>query len=78
VTFHLQPCFAYLEQREGAFPHAEAAAKEALALPIYAEHSDAQQSQVVDEIAQLYDLSHGSAAAAVPPRPGVLRSACAS
>ncbi len=54
VPFHLQPCFAHLELREGAFPHAEQAAREALALPIYPELSEAQQAYVVDEIAKFY------------------------
>jgi dTDP-4-amino-4,6-dideoxygalactose transaminase len=54
VPFHLQPCFAYLEQREGAFPHAETAAREALALPIYPELTEAQQAYVIDTIARFY------------------------
>ena len=50
VPFHLQHCFAYLGHREGAFPESEKAARETVALPIYAELSEPQQAHVVDRI----------------------------
>ncbi|HEX3760825.1 MAG TPA: DegT/DnrJ/EryC1/StrS family aminotransferase, partial [Kofleriaceae bacterium] len=54
VPFHLQPCFADLGYRRGAFPHSERAAAEVLALPIHPELAPAQQAYVVDRIAGFY------------------------
>src|SRR3954468_8410399 len=55
VPFHLQPCFADLGYRRGAFPHAERAAQESLAIPIYGEMTASQQDEVVATIGQFVE-----------------------
>jgi len=52
VPFHLQECFADLNYERGAFPHAEKAAAQTIAIPIYSEISTAQQQTVVSAIAE--------------------------
>lgn len=53
---HLQPALASLGLRPGSFPAAEAAADEALALPIYPELTRARVETVVEEIARFYRI----------------------
>ena len=51
VPLHAQRCFAYLEHEPNDFPHAQRAAAEVLALPIYPELTAEQREYVVREIA---------------------------
>jgi dTDP-4-amino-4,6-dideoxygalactose transaminase len=52
VPFHRQACFADLGHDTARFPHADAAAAEVVALPIYAELRDDQLQRVVEAIGQ--------------------------
>ena len=54
VPLHLQDCFRYLGYSKGDFPAAEQAARDSVALPIYAELSAEQQHYVVDQIRSFY------------------------
>jgi dTDP-4-amino-4,6-dideoxygalactose transaminase len=47
---HLQPAYAHLGHRPGAFPNAERFAATCLSLPIYAELSPSAQEYVVDRV----------------------------
>jgi dTDP-4-amino-4,6-dideoxygalactose transaminase len=64
LPFHMQPCFADLGYRQGQFPHAERAANESLAIPIYGELDLAAQQTVVAAIAEFVLKSAGNRVAA--------------
>jgi dTDP-4-amino-4,6-dideoxygalactose transaminase len=54
VALHNQECFSYLNYKPGAFVHAEKAADETLAIPIYSELSSEQKKFVVENIRTFY------------------------
>lgn len=51
---HLQPAFAYLGYTDGAFPHAEQASQQVLALPVSPRMTEQQQKTVVRGIAEFF------------------------
>jgi dTDP-4-amino-4,6-dideoxygalactose transaminase len=54
VPLHLQECFQYLGYVEGSLPEAERAAREVVALPMYAEITEEEQRVVVQAIVDFY------------------------
>src|SRR5262245_6896052 len=54
LPLHLQPCFAYLGYKEGAFPESERAAKEVISLPVFPELTRSQLNEVVDAVTSFY------------------------
>ena len=54
IPLHLQPSFAYLGYGEGDLPESQRASREVLALPMFPELTEREQSWVVEAIAEFY------------------------
>lgn len=54
LPLHLQPAFSYLGMKAGDLPVAEEAAREVVALPMFAELTEAEVGSVVGAIAEFY------------------------
>jgi dTDP-4-amino-4,6-dideoxygalactose transaminase len=54
LPLHLQPCFAYLGYKKGAFPESEKAAREVLSLPVYPELTQSQLDEVIGAVRGFY------------------------
>jgi dTDP-4-amino-4,6-dideoxygalactose transaminase len=50
LPLHLQPCFAYLGYKPGAFPESEKAAGEVVSLPVFPELTRAQLDEVITAV----------------------------
>jgi dTDP-4-amino-4,6-dideoxygalactose transaminase len=54
LSLHLQPCFAYLGYKRGAFPESERAAQDVISLPVYPELKQAQLDEVINAVRGFY------------------------
>jgi len=54
LPLHLQECYSFLKYRRGDLPISEKASEEVLALPIYPELTEIQQTMVVETIKKFY------------------------
>ena len=54
LPLHLQPCFSYLDYKQGSCPESERAAAEVLSLPIYPELTTSQLDEVIEQVRAFY------------------------
>jgi dTDP-4-amino-4,6-dideoxygalactose transaminase len=54
LPLHLQECYSFLKYRRGDLPISEKASEDVLALPIYPELTEGQQTMVVEAIKKFY------------------------
>ena len=54
LPLHLQPCFAGLGYQPGEMPESERASREVLALPLYPEMTEEQQTLVIKTVREFY------------------------
>jgi dTDP-4-amino-4,6-dideoxygalactose transaminase len=59
LPLHLQECYSFLKYRRGDLPISEKASEEVLALPIYPELTEEQQTMVVKAIQEFYKKERG-------------------
>lgn len=60
TPLHLQPALSSLGHGPGSFPHAERAAREALALPVFPELGAARLRRVADEVLAFFSRAHAA------------------
>jgi dTDP-4-amino-4,6-dideoxygalactose transaminase/acetyltransferase-like isoleucine patch superfamily enzyme len=53
LGLHLQPCFATLGYKEGDLPETERACREALAIPVYGELTQAERERIVETVTSI-------------------------
>ena len=54
LCLHMQPCFSYLNVKQGSLPESERAAREVLSLPMFPELKADQQAEVAQAIREFY------------------------
>ena len=54
VPFHLQECFAHLDQHSEQFPNSERAAQHSIAIPLYPELTEDKQDHVIAKIREFH------------------------